>query len=125
MAKELLSVKELAQDGVSVITTLRAYWKGYISGFKICKVLRIDLYCVLQVLKNNGLSKPGGGIPMRSDPIAHWAIGPRRNSPAPGRLFPPSSPGEKNKHQTTPWNSHSELVRKTGAGRSKALTRAI
>ena len=46
-SKGLLSVKELAEElGVSVDTIRRAYWKGAIPGFKICKVLRFRLEIV-------------------------------------------------------------------------------
>lgn len=55
-SKGLLSVKELAEAlGVSVDTIRRAYWKGAIPGFKICKVLRFDLVCIRQTLRTDGL----------------------------------------------------------------------
>lgn len=55
-SKGLLSVKELAEElGVSVDTIRRAYWKGAIPGFKICKVLRFDLDHIRQTLRTGSL----------------------------------------------------------------------
>ncbi|TAJ27893.1 MAG: DNA-binding protein [Nitrospirae bacterium] len=55
--KRLLSVKELAEAlGVCAYTIRRAYWKGAIPGFKICKVLRFDFDRICQVLATKGLS---------------------------------------------------------------------
>jgi excisionase family DNA binding protein len=55
-ANHLLSVKELAEElGVSVDTIRRAYWKGAIPGFKICKVVRFRLEVVERVFESQGL----------------------------------------------------------------------
>ena len=44
MKPTLLSVKEVAQElGVSVQSIRRAHWKGDISAYRICKMLRFDL----------------------------------------------------------------------------------
>ncbi len=58
MSKEtrLLSVKELATElGVSVDSVRRAYWKGQIPAFRICRMLRFDLERVRQLLSAKGL----------------------------------------------------------------------
>jgi hypothetical protein len=44
MKPTLLSVKEIAQEmGVSTQSIRRAYWKGDIPAFRVCKMLRFDL----------------------------------------------------------------------------------
>ena len=53
----LLSVKELATElGVSVDSVRRAYWKGQIPAFRICRMLRFDLERVRQLLSAKGLT---------------------------------------------------------------------
>jgi hypothetical protein len=56
MKPTLLSVKEIALVmGVSTQSIRRSYWKGDISAFRVCKVLRFDLEHVRQIFLAKGL----------------------------------------------------------------------
>jgi excisionase family DNA binding protein len=56
MKSTLLSVKEVAQElGVSVQSIRRAYWKGDIPAYRICKMLRFDLERVQRIFLAKGL----------------------------------------------------------------------
>jgi hypothetical protein len=58
MKSTLLSAKELASElGVSVQSIRRAYWKGTIPGYRICKVVRFDIAVALKVFHSNGLER--------------------------------------------------------------------
>ena len=51
-----LSVKEVAQElGVSVQSIRRAYWRGDIPAYRICKMLRFDLERVQRIFLAKGL----------------------------------------------------------------------
>ena len=82
MKPTLLSVKEIAQElGVSVQSIRRAYWKGDIPAYRICKMLRFDLERVQRIFLANGLPgtvrdrqcarppAPAGGAPRRKAPV--------------------------------------------------------
>ncbi len=54
--QKLLTVKELAEElRVHPETIRRAYWRGRIPAFKICKVLRFDLEQVRRAMQVHGL----------------------------------------------------------------------
>ena len=56
MKPTMLSVKEVAQElGVSVQSIRRAYWKGDIPAYRICKMLRFDLERVQRIFLAKGL----------------------------------------------------------------------
>jgi hypothetical protein len=56
MKPTLLSVKEIAQEmGVSTQSIRRAYWKGDIPAFRVCKMLRFDLERVRDIFLAKGL----------------------------------------------------------------------
>ena len=61
MKPTLLSVKEIAQEmGVSTQSIRRAYWKGDIPAFRVCKVLRFDLERVRGIFLAKGLPADRG-----------------------------------------------------------------
>ncbi|MEO5631889.1 MAG: helix-turn-helix domain-containing protein [Nitrospiraceae bacterium] len=79
MKPTLLSVKEVAQElGVSVQSIRRAYWKGDIPAYRICKMLRFDLERVQRIFLAKGLPgivrdrqrarspAPAGGAPRKA-----------------------------------------------------------
>jgi excisionase family DNA binding protein len=54
--RKLLSVKEVAAElGVSADTVRRAYWKGELPAFRICKTLRFDLSTIHRLMRANAL----------------------------------------------------------------------
>lgn len=56
MKPTLLSVKEIAREmGVSTQSIRRAYWKGDIPAFRVCKMLRFDLERVRRIFLAKGL----------------------------------------------------------------------
>ena len=57
MKPTLLSVKEVAQElGVSAQSIRRAYWRGEIPAYRICKMLRFNLERVQRIFLAKGLS---------------------------------------------------------------------
>ena len=76
-----LSVKEVAQElGVSVQSIRRAYWRGDIPAYRICKMLRFDLERVQRIFLAKGLP----GIVrdnLRARPPATAGGAQRRNAP--------------------------------------------
>ena len=76
-----LSVKEVAQEfGVSVQSIRRAYWRGDIPAYRICKMLRFDLERVQRIFLAKGLP----GIvrdKLRARPPAKAGGAQRRNAP--------------------------------------------
>ena len=82
MKPTLLSVKEVAQElGVSVQSIRRAYWRGDIPAYRICKMLRFDLERVQRIFLAKGLPGIVRDRP-RARPPAKAGGAPRN---APGR----------------------------------------
>ena len=81
MKPTLLSVKEIAQEmGVSTQSIRRAYWKGDIPAFRVCKMLRFDLERVQRIFLEKGLP----GIVrdnLRARPPAKAGGAPSSNAP--------------------------------------------